>query len=534
MAPPRPVGPAGCRPDAGPAAAPAQLRRCPGVGLPGSGHREGRRAVGGHGRATARPAFVAQRFRARRPRRRRRLSVGPGLLRGGHPGLAPGLSGSAPDQYRHDLPAGGRGGGPAPRTRAGGAGLGGQRRAVRFLLRAAIGLVRRLGRAVPADVRRPADGRAAGRPADRRLAPAGPGRRQARGRCARPLRIRAGAVRGPAAGANRRRGLGIPERRVRRPRRPLHTGPGRPAAAGARRWRRGTRTHAGAMGLRPRPGLRRRHRHPVEQPRAVPVPARAHAGARRAGPAPRRPAALQRGAGAPPARRLRHPDRHRHRTAALCGSRPAGAAQYRIRTPAQRPADGGLARSAHAADQLARHGRDPAALARRHDAGRARNRGRHAGPGAAHARAGRQPAGHGAAAKPRCAAAAPMAIGRGTGGLGPGGHERRAAGSPRHGRAAFCPAAGEMRWHPDRTGAVQPAGKCRQIHAARQCHPHRRPGRPPADLREIRARPARVGPPPAQASGWRYAAPSWTPTRAASGSSRPGACAAPASSSRCR
>ncbi|CPM34873.1 Two component sensor protein [Bordetella pertussis] len=41
-------------------------------------------------------------------------------------------------------------------------------------------------------------------------------------------------------------------------------------------------------------------------------------------------------------------------------------------------------------------------------------------------------------------------------------------------------------------------------------------------------------PPPAQASGWRYAAPSWTPTRAASGSSRPGACAAPASSSRCR
>lgn len=50
---------------------------------------------------------------------------------------------------------------------------------------------------------------------------------------------------------------------------------------------------------------------------------------------------------------------------------------------------------------------------------------------------------------------------------------------------------------------------------------------------KFRARPARVGP-PAQASGWRYAAPSWTPTRAASGSSRPGACAAPASSSRCR
>ncbi|KAG0732523.1 hypothetical protein G6F23_014234 [Rhizopus arrhizus] len=56
----------------------------------------------------------------------------------------------------HAVPAGGGGRGAATWTRASRAGLRRQRGAVRLFLRAAAGLVRRLGRAVPADLRRPA------------------------------------------------------------------------------------------------------------------------------------------------------------------------------------------------------------------------------------------------------------------------------------------------------------------------------------------------------------------------------------------
>ena len=75
-----------------------------------------------------------------------------------------------------------------------------------------------------------------------------------------------------------------------------------------------------------------------------------------------------------------------------------------------------------------------------------------------------------AAAKRRHAAAAGMAVGRGTGGRGAGGHARTTGRAPGDGVQPVPAAAGGMRRRADRARALQPAGK-RGAHASWQRHP---------------------------------------------------------------
>ena len=126
-----------------------------------------------------------------------------------------------------------------------------------------------------------------------------------------------------------------------------------------------------------------------------------------------------------------------------------------------------LARPAHAADGPGRAGRfagaEQAAPCRRR---RWKRRG-HPRTGAAPGRPGRQSARHGPPACRQRHAAQGMAADRGS---HRGEHQaaRRSAGGPSgHGRAASRPAAARVRRGADRAGVLQPAGKCRQIFAAR-------------------------------------------------------------------
>src|SRR5690606_37735868 len=178
-----------------------------------------------------------------------------------------------------------RRGGAAPWPRAGGAGVGAERGAVRFLLRAAAGLVRRFGRAVLADLPGIAGGGTADRPTDRRAAPAGAHLDPARGRGARPVRVRARTVVGPAAAADRGFGGRVHPGDVRRALRLVHTRPGRApgAGGGARAGTRRARPRRGAVGVRPWPARRRRHRHAGDQRVAVLAAEGAAAHARRVG-----------------------------------------------------------------------------------------------------------------------------------------------------------------------------------------------------------------------------------------------------------
>ena len=89
--------------------------------------------------ASAAPGRDPLTLASARARRRKNAAAAPGrlclgavLLRHRHGAVGAGLSGAAPDQYRHAVPAGGGGGGRQARPRAGGAGLGGQRGPVRF------------------------------------------------------------------------------------------------------------------------------------------------------------------------------------------------------------------------------------------------------------------------------------------------------------------------------------------------------------------------------------------------------------------
>ena len=151
--------------------------------------------------------------------------------------------------------------------------------------------------------------------------------------------------------------------------------------------------------------------------------------------------------------------------------------------------------------------------------------------GAAHERAGQQPARHGAPAEPaRCGCSRT------------GSRWKRSSAAPlKRARAALAGRAAStsqlpadlplvhMRRRADRAGAGQPAGERRQVHAAGSpdrdrararpsgsCSVERRattgPGLPPGqeerDLREVRARRAGVGHARASAWGWRSAAPS--------------------------
>ncbi|KAG1389789.1 hypothetical protein G6F59_015430 [Rhizopus arrhizus] len=106
------------------------------------------------------------------------------------------------------------------------------RGAVGLFLRAAAGLVRRLGRAVPADLRRPAVRGPADRSTNGRAAPAGPGLGQARGRCAQPVRVRPRTVGGVAARTDRGLGRRLRACHLRLALRAVHPGPGRPPEAG--------------------------------------------------------------------------------------------------------------------------------------------------------------------------------------------------------------------------------------------------------------------------------------------------------------
>ncbi|XQU68618.1 hypothetical protein OJJOAM_001349 [Cupriavidus sp. H18C1] len=193
----------------------AQLCRRAGEGLSRDRHHPCRRRYHSQPRSQPRPqprtrrsaAAPRRRRAAGRHRHRRRgargLPVGRGLVRRRLGAVGAGHAMVRRGQYRDAVSRRRDGRRAAARPRAGGIGLGAVGGSLRFLLRAASAVVRRHGRAVPADLRGAAVGGPGDRPADRGAARAGAGRGAARDRCAHAVRTCARTVVGADAGADR-------------------------------------------------------------------------------------------------------------------------------------------------------------------------------------------------------------------------------------------------------------------------------------------------------------------------------------------